>query len=92
MNFGDLKALSLAYVPQGKASAISVATRGSLLNLAVADIAARAKCVRTYEDFNSSASTAKYNLGSNLTRYIALDEGGVWFYDGTDWKQKQRIN
>lgn len=86
MNFGELKALSLFNVPQAKSSAVSATTRGLLINLAVADLAMRIKAVRTHEDFNSLTGVSKYNLSSNLTRFLAIDEGGVWFDDG-EFKQ-----
>lgn len=79
MNFGDLKSLSFAFVPQGKANAVSAGTRASLINLAVADVALRARCLRTSEDFASLTGIAKYNLSDNLTRFLAIDDGGVWF-------------
>lgn len=87
MNFGELKSLSLAYVAGGKAAAISDATRGTLINAAVADLAIRSKAIRTQEDFDSLSSTSKYNLSVNLTRFLKIDEGGVWFDDGNDFKQ-----
>ena len=86
MNFGELKSLARAYVPQSKANAISVATMGQIINAGVADVALRGKCIRTYEDFDSLSGVSKYNLSANLTRFMALDEGGVWFDDGDGFK------
>lgn len=92
MNFGELKTMSLAYVPQGKASAISDTVRGLILNAGVADIALRVKAVRTYGEFNSTDSTGKYNLSANLTRYLGIDEGGVWYNDGSGFRQLDALS
>ena len=86
MNFGELKNLSRSYTPQAKTSAISLATMGQIINAAVADVALRGRFIRTYGDFNSVTGTAKYNLSANLTRFLALDDGGVYFDDGNGFK------
>lgn len=87
MNFGELKNLSRAYVPQAKATAINDATMGQIINAATADVALRVKAIRTYEDFDSVSGVSKYNLSANLTRFMALDDAGVWFDDGAGFKR-----
>lgn len=87
MNFSDLQLLARAYVPQGRASAVSLTRLKLLINVATGDVALRSRAIRTSGDFNSLANTAKYNLSSNLTRFLSLDEGGVWFNDGVQWRR-----
>lgn len=82
MNFGELKSLARAYVPEAKTGVVTIGTIGTILNLAVADIATKGKLIRTYEDFDSLTGVGKYSLSENLTRFLALDDGGVWFSDG----------
>lgn len=87
MNFKELQDLSLAFVPQGKGSAVSEANRKLLLNAAVADICFRSGVLPTSGDFDSTEDVGEYDLSEELEGYCSIGPGGVWYDAGEGFKE-----
>src|SRR3990167_2601830 len=85
MNFGDLKTLARAYVPQATVRVITNDVLELILNEAALDVATRTHCLKAVGTFNVTASDGEYNLSDELTRYLMLLEPGIWWNNGTNW-------
>jgi hypothetical protein len=58
-----------------------------VLNMAVDDIAAYTACLKANKKFNAVASQSEYNLSTVIGNYLVMDKPGLWWYDGSAWKQ-----
>jgi hypothetical protein len=87
MNLTNLKILARAYVPQAKLQAINDATLVIILNEGCLDVGLKASVLKTSASFNAVSGTQEYDLRTALTRYLAIDKGGVWYLSGTTYKK-----
>ena len=91
MNRGNLKTLIRLSVPAAKTNRVSSATLNLIIQMAVDDICAKLRPIRTDEKFNVTNNTYKYDLSSVITRFISIESSGLWWNSGTaastDWTQ-----
>ncbi len=87
MTFGDLKSLSRAYLPGAKVNTISNTRRNLILNEGAVDVAALSKCLSTSGKFTVTAEKADYLTYTVLTRFLLPHKSGLYWYDGTTWRQ-----
>jgi len=87
MNWGDIKTLARAEVPYAKTSVISDTVMELMLYKGVVDIARRTKCLPKNIKFNLTAETQEYLISAITSNFLLLDKPGIWWYDGTDYRQ-----
>ena len=87
MNFGNLKILARAYVPGAKVSVVSDSVLNLLLNQGVVEIAALTICLKANKKFNVVADQREYVLSSVVGDFLIMDDPGVYWYNGSSWKQ-----
>lgn len=58
-----------------------------ILNKGVDDIAAYTLCLKANKKFNVVASDGEYDLSIVIADYLGVDKSGLWWYQGTQWKQ-----
>jgi len=87
MNFGELKTLGMASLPQASARSFGEANLALLINLGAVDIAAKSLCLPKYDTFSVIAEQQEYDLSSIVDRFLVLDKGGVWWSDGSSWRE-----
>lgn len=85
MNFQKLKRLARLYVPQAKLNAIPEEDLETILNEGSIDVTQRLLCKKAIETFNVTANTSEYIISTSLTRYLTMDEPGLWWNDGSQW-------
>lgn len=87
MNFGNLKTLARAYIPQARASAISDSVLKTIINEGALYIASITGCLKTDKKISLVAEQREYSISQLLDRYLNVDRPGVYWYDGSSWKQ-----
>lgn len=87
MNWGELKSMARATVPYAQSENISDTILELVLYNGVKDIAARTKCLPENLKFNITAETGEYLVSTVAPRFLLMDKPGLWWYDGTDYKQ-----
>ena len=74
-------------------SPVSDTVQTTWANLGQIDIVRRTKCLPTSGSIDIVGSTANYDLTTNFTDYLEIDyDGGVQFYDGTDYTTLKKVN
>ena len=68
-------------------NSLSDANLLSLLNYAAREFMRRAEAYPTSTTFTTTASTALYLLSQYVTTYASVHKDGLWWYNGTKWKQ-----
>jgi hypothetical protein len=81
MNFGNLKSLFRAYVPAATINALKNENIEIILNEGALDVAVRTQCLKNFAYFNAEAGINKYSLSTKLSRYLGIEESGVWFLE-----------
>lgn len=87
MNWGELKELARAGTPYAKTTAVSDDIIEQLLYKGVVEVARRTKCLPKKIKFNLVAETSEYTLSTITNAFLVMDKPGVWWYDGTNYKQ-----
>lgn len=87
MYLSQLRSVGRAMIPGAKVQVIDNTVFDLILNEGVKDIAAFTLCLKSNKKFNVTAETAEYNLSSAIEDYLAVDKPGLWWYNGTIWKQ-----
>ena len=87
MNFSDLRTMARGMVPQAKVNVVSNTVRDLILNEGANKVAEGLLCLPTDDYFNVVAEQGNYNLASVVDRYIASQSSGLWWYNGSNWKQ-----
>lgn len=87
MTLDQLKTLARAYVPGAKVSVIADGTLEILLNAGVVEVAALTVCLKTNKKFDIVANQREYVISSVLGDFLVMDDPGIWWYDGSSWKQ-----
>jgi len=87
MNLTNFRKMARLIVPGAKISVITNTELDLVLNQATLDVARRTKCLATNETFDVEADEDEYNLSTELTRFLLPDKSGLYWYDGSDWKQ-----
>lgn len=85
MNFEKLKRLARLYVPQAKINAIPDEDLETLLNEGTLDATQRLLCKKGIGTFAATANISEYIISTSLTRYLTMDEPGLWWNDGSQW-------
>lgn len=85
MNFANLKSLFRAYVPAANAQALTNTNLEIILNEGALDVAHRMQCLKNFAYFNAEASINKYSLSTKLSRYLGIEESGVWFLSDDEY-------
>ena len=84
MNLGNLRTLSRAYNPEAKINAVSNVVLDLILNNGAKDVASKSICLPTDTQFNTVADQGKYDLSSELSRFLVIDKPGLWYKDAAD--------
>lgn len=91
MNLGDLKTFSRFYTRALKTIRIEDSDLTKIIQKGVDDICIELGLVNADEKFSVSADIYRYSLITNVTRFLAINEGGLWWNAGSasspDWKQ-----
>jgi len=87
MTLDNLKILARAYVPGAKTNVVSDTVVELILNNGAVEVAALTICLKTNKKFNVVADQREYLLSSVLGDFLVMDDPGVWWNDGTSWKQ-----
>src|SRR3990172_4144663 len=87
MTLDNLKILARAYVPGAKVNVISDSILELLLNAGAVEVAALTVCLKTNKKFDIEADKSEYNLSSVLGDFLVMDDPGVYWYNGSSWKQ-----
>lgn len=87
MNLSNLKTLARAYVPQAVVRAINKTTLELILNEATLDVALRTICLETDTTFNVVADQVEYDITTNVSDFLVISDGGLWWNDGSQWQE-----
>lgn len=87
MNFGNLKTLSRKFTPSAKTTRITDDELELLINEAAIDVAFRLVALKKSKKINVSAEKGEYYISDTMTDYLTMDRSGVWWYNGTSWRQ-----
>lgn len=87
MTLTNLRKLARAMIPGAKVQAIDNTILDLILNMGVDDIAAYTLCLKANKKFDVAASDGEYDLSVVITDYLGVDKSGLWWYNGTQWKQ-----
>lgn len=90
MNLGNLRSLARAQVPTAKKSLVSPDLLRLILNNGKDDVASKTICLNANQKFNIVAvasGIAEYNLSTVVERFLVMDRPGLFYLDGTNYKQ-----
>jgi len=87
MNLGNLRTLARASIPGAKISVVNNTILDLTLNQGAADIAAYTLCLKTNQQFNITDGSHEYNLSIEVDDYIGVDKPGLWWYNGSKWRE-----
>lgn len=87
MTLANFRSLARVIVPGAVASKITQTVLDLILNNGVRDIAAYTACLKTNKTFTITADDDDYDLSTVIGDYLVMDKPGLWWYDGTQWKQ-----
>lgn len=87
MTLEDLKTLSYACIPGANKNNVSATILTLVLNKACDDIAAYTCCISADETFHVVEDLGEYSIQEELTNFLTMDKSGLWWNDGTQWKQ-----
>ena len=87
MTLENLKKLAWAVIPGANKNNVLPTLLTLILNKACDDIAEYTCCLPENETFDVVAEDGEYLLHEELTRYLTMDKSGLWWNDGTQWKQ-----
>lgn len=87
MTLVNLRKLARALIPGAKVQVIDNTTLDLILNMGVDDIAAYTLCLKANKKFDVVASDGEYDLSVVIADYLGVDKSGLWWYNGTQWKQ-----
>ena len=87
MNYEEIRDLSRVYCPQAKTNVISNSRRDLIIKEGVIDVARLTICLPTNEKFDVVADQREYNLSTEVTRFLVIAKSGLWWHDGSNYKQ-----
>lgn len=87
MTLAQLRQLARGMISGAKIQVIDNSTLDLILNEGVKDIAGYTLCLKANKKFNVVASDGEYDLSIVITDYLGVDKSGLWWYQGTQWKQ-----
>lgn len=87
MKLSELKTFGRAIVPAAKISTISNALFELILREGAIDVAKETMCLPTSTKFTATAGNSVYLLTSIASNILTIDKSGLWWYNGTQWKQ-----
>lgn len=87
MNFGNLKILARACVPAAKANKIDDVQLALILNNGKNDVALKTICLKKNEKFDAVAEQKEYLLSTVLTDFLIIDKSGLWWSNGSQYRQ-----
>jgi hypothetical protein len=82
MKLGQLKTFCRLQIPGAKSSRVSDSNLEILLNNATTNICTDVGCLPEDSKITVTADTAEYDLATVLTRYVGIDEAGVYWNSG----------
>lgn len=87
MTLGNLRTLVRAMIPASKALPTDNTLLDLVINMAVNDLNAYAKCLKTSSTFNATLDDGDYDIATVISDYVCPDAPGLWYYNGTQWVQ-----
>ena len=87
MTLSQLRQTGRALIPGAKVSVVKNASFNLILNEGVKDIAAYTVCLKANKKFKITADKYEYSLSSFIGDYVAVDKMGLWWNNGSKWKQ-----
>lgn len=87
MTLSELRSLLRLYVPHALTSVITDIQLNLILNEGVNDIASRTLCLPADTKFNAVADQQDYDLSSVVSRFLVIDKEGLFWTNGTRYKQ-----
>jgi len=91
MTRSDLRALARLTVSGAKKGVVSNTNLNLLIELGILDLANFSVCLKKNATFTVTAETADYVISTELTDYLTMDKPGLWWYDGSNWKQLDAV-
>lgn len=87
MTLTDFRTLIRMYVPLAKITKITNTTLNTLFNKAVDDVNVYAMAYKGNKKFTATADDGEYDIHTEIDDYMAIDESGLWWNNGTNWKK-----
>lgn len=87
MNWGEIITHARAGTPYAKIEAASNTIVEALLYSGIIDVARHTKCLPENITFDVTADTYEYLLSANVPRFLLPDRDGLYWNNGTRWKQ-----
>jgi hypothetical protein len=87
MTLAQLRQLSRGLIPGAKIQVIDNATMDLVLNEGVKDIATYTLCLKTNKKFTVTDGKFEYDLSTLIGDYLTPDKSGLWWNNGSVWRQ-----
>jgi len=87
MILSQLRLLARAMIPGAKISVVKNSVLDLLLNEGVKDIAAFTLCLKANKKFNAKEDKFEYILSDEIGDFLGVDKSGLWWYNGTQWRE-----
>lgn len=87
MTLNQFKTLARAFTPGSKANNVKNPVLELIINQGAKDVAAYAIALKTNKKFNITAEQKEYNLSSVIGDFLVPDKPGLWWYNGSQWRQ-----
>lgn len=80
-----------AILPEAKLQNVPDQLLNSILQEGAYDVAGLAEALPTNQKFDSLANTREYSLSSKVTRFVKLHKSGLYWHNGSQYKQLDAV-
>lgn len=87
MLLSNFRILAKGYIPGAKSQVITTDVLDLIINNGVLDVATYSCCLKANKKFTVTAEQQEYVLSTVLGDYLTPDKPGLWWSNGTDFKQ-----